>query len=217
MSLWASGALEGMKWIVEADELSDNSDSSGVDSETENDMLSEFTKNRKLSKAKYDEDNLRPVVDVTKEEAKAAWIHKFWNFIKFKDSYDFVLTTRTQYYSKNSQVYITYGWLANRDSLKRYGFCIPMNKYNHLQIKLSLDNSDQHIQQWKWLLQQLFAEVMSDQSSLVKSFKIFDQKFNTKILKFIKVLNCTLNENMVGNVLECKSVSLEYISLMRLW
>jgi hypothetical protein len=58
--------------------------------------------------------------------------------------------------------------------------------------------------------------VKSDDNSIVKSFKIFDQTFNSKILKFIKVLNCTMNESMVGNVLDCRSVSLEYISLMRL-
>lgn len=50
----------------------------------------------------------------------------------------------------------------------------------------------------------------------MKEFKIFEQRFNTKILKFIKLLNCTVSKSMVSNVLESKSVALEYISLLRL-
>ena len=62
----------------------------------------------------------------------------------------------------------------------------------------------------------MFSDVVSTEEMTVKEFKIFDQRFNTKILKFIKVLNCTINKSMVSNILESKSIALEYISLMRL-
>ena len=44
ISLRASGALEGLQRIVEKDELGNESDSSGVDSEKENDMFKEMKK-----------------------------------------------------------------------------------------------------------------------------------------------------------------------------
>jgi len=65
------------------------------------------------------------------------------------------------------------------------------------------------------LISQLFSDVVvSSEEKIVKEFKIFDQRFNTKILKFIKVLNCTISKTMVSNVLESKSLALEYISLL---
>ena len=163
---------------------------------------------------KAPDETQEPPKDFSKEDAKAAWEQKFKTFAKLKDSYEFVLTTRTQYFAKDSQVYITYGRLCNRESLKRYGFCNPLNKYNYLQIKLQLSSQDPHIQKRRFLISQLFSDVVSTEEQTVKEFKIFEQRFNTKILKFIKLLNCSVSKSMVSNVLESKSVALEYISLL---
>lgn len=96
-SLWASGALEGLTWIVEVGELSDDSDSSGIDSETENDMFDEIRR-KKWEKDEEEEsssDEEKKEKDVTKEEAKALWDKKFRAFKHHANQYEFVLTTWT--------------------------------------------------------------------------------------------------------------------------
>ena len=61
---------------------------------------------------------------------------------QFPDDYDFVIRTYSDGFPKGSQVFLCYGRMSNRDMLKRYGFCIPYNKYNYLYIKLRIEPSD---------------------------------------------------------------------------
>jgi hypothetical protein len=78
-SIRASGQLEGMRRIAEIDELSEgDEESSGVDSENENDMMTEFKRNHKKKK-EFDDlvKRSKERVDVTKEEARESWVHKF--------------------------------------------------------------------------------------------------------------------------------------------
>lgn len=73
-SLWASGALEGLTRIIEKDELGNESDSSGVDSEGENNMFNEMKKRLKeVEEDKQEDKNQNEEKDFSKEDAKTAW------------------------------------------------------------------------------------------------------------------------------------------------
>jgi hypothetical protein len=49
-----------------------------------------------------------------------------------------------------------------------------------------------------------------------KHFKLYFQKLNTKILKFIKILNFNPDLDDFSSILESRSLSLEYLSFQRL-
>ena len=92
-------------------------------------------------------------------------------------------------------MYLCYGRMSNRDSLKRYGFCLSSNKYNHMYIKLRLEQNDEEFPYRQYIIQKFFSvdkqnkaekdsfQVIepSDQSLDVQSrhFKIYYQKLNT--------------------------------------
>ena len=59
-------------------------------------------------------------------------------------------------YPRNSQIYICYGRMQNRDMLKRYGFCTQHNKYNNIFLKLRLDTSDPDFKYRYYIIQKFF-------------------------------------------------------------
>jgi hypothetical protein len=69
------------------------------------------------------------------DSQKALWEK---TFDKVDAEYDFVIRAGKIGYPKGSQVYICYGRMSSREMLKRYGFCLPHNKYNNVYIKMKL-------------------------------------------------------------------------------
>ena len=49
-----------------------------------------------------------------------------------------------------------------------------------------------------------------------RHFKIYYQKLNTKVLKFIKILTFNVREDDLAVIVETRSISLEYLSFKRL-
>jgi len=49
-----------------------------------------------------------------------------------------------------------------------------------------------------------------------RHFKIYYQKLNTKVLKFIKILTFNVKEDDIACIIESRSLSLEYLSLKKL-
>jgi len=49
-----------------------------------------------------------------------------------------------------------------------------------------------------------------------RHFRIYYQKLNTKVLKFIKILTFQVKEDDIACIIESRSLSLEYISLTKL-
>ena len=134
------------------------------------------------------------------------------------EDFDFILRTYNDGFPKGSQVFLCYGRMSNREILKRYGFCLPYNKYNYIFIKLRLEQQDQEFMRRKFIIKKFFS-VDPDSDKLdvsSKHFRIYFQKLNTKILKFIKILLFNIHEDDISCIVETRSLSLEYISLQRL-
>jgi len=115
---------------------------------------------------------------------------------------------------------LCYGRMSNREMLKRYGFCLPLNKYNYLYIKLRLEPNDPEFAYRKYVLKKFFSiedpnNKKSGDSMDISSrhFRVYFQKINTKVLKFIKILNFNVHEDDISCIVETRSLSLEYISL----
>ena len=110
--------------------------------------------------------------------------------------------------------------MTNKESLKRYGFCIPWNKYNHMNIKLRLEQTDPDFMQRRFILKKFFSVENHDESESLdvssRHFRIYFQKLNTKILKFVKILTFNLDEDDLDCILETRSLSLEFLSLQKL-
>lgn len=49
-----------------------------------------------------------------------------------------------------------------------------------------------------------------------RHFRVYFQKLNTKVLKFIKILTFNVHDDDISCIVETRSLSLEYISLQRL-
>lgn len=145
------------------------------------------------------------------------------------DEYDFVIRTYNDGFPKGSQVFLCYGRMSNREMLKRYGFCLPYNKYNYLYIKLRLEPNDPEFAYRKYVLRKFFsiedpkanykqgpgsANDTMDISS--RHFRVYFQKLNTKVLKFIKILTFNVHDDDISCIVETRSLSLEYISLQKL-
>jgi len=83
-------------------------------------------------------------------------------------------------------------------------------------MKLAL--ADPHFKYREYILQKFF-ETESKQSesgdATVQSrhFKIYYQKLNTKVLKFVKILNFDVQRDDIDAIIETRSLSLEYMSL----
>ena len=118
-------------------------------------------------------------------------------------------------------MYLCYGRMSNRSMLQRYGFCLPYNKYNYLFIKLRLEPDDPDFLMKKHVIRKFFS-IDPDSSNPDKTdisskhFKIYFQKLNTKILKFIKIINFNPDLDDFSCILESRSLSLEYLSFQRL-
>jgi hypothetical protein len=102
--------------------------------------------------------------------------------------------------------------------LKRYGFCLTSNKYNNMFIRLKLEMNDPDFKYRYFLLQKFFQmDIQPDNEGCLsvqsRHFKIYYQKFNTKVLKFVKILNFNVKDDDISTVIETRSISLEYLSL----
>lgn len=73
------------------------------------------------------------------------------------DQYNFVIQSNTDTFPKGSQIYLCYGRMSNRDALKRYGFCLTYNKYNHMTIKLRLEQNDPDFRYRHYVIQKFFS------------------------------------------------------------
>ena len=112
--------------------------------------------------------------------------------------------------------------MSNRDMLKRYGFCLMNNKYNNIFIKLKLELNDPDFKYRYYILQKFFQiELENAQNSnqvcvQSRQFKIYYQKLNTKVLKFVKIINFNVKTDNINTVIETRSLSLEFISFQKL-
>ncbi len=155
-------------------------------------------------------------VKMEKNDAKKVWEK---TLAQFPDEFDFVIRTYSDGFPKGSQVFLCYGRMSNREMLKRYGFCIPYNKYNYLYIKLRLEPNDQDFAYRKYVLRKFFSiddPKKGDNNSMdisSRHFRVYFQKLNTKVLKFLKILNFNVREDDISCIVETRSLSLEYISL----
>lgn len=137
------------------------------------------------------------------------------------DDFNFIIRTYNDAFPKGSQVYLCYGRMSNRSMLQRYGFCLPYNKYNYLFIKLRLEPDDPDFLMKKHIIRKFFS-IDPDSSNPDKTdisskhFKIYFQKLNTKILKFIKIINFNPDLDDFSCILESRSLSLEFLSFQRL-
>ena len=156
---------------------------------------------------------------LSKEEAWRVWELTVKNV---PSEYEFQIKTGQDVYPKGSQVYICYGRMSNRDMLKRYGFCLMNNKYNNIFIKLKLELNDPDFKYRYYILQKFFQiELENTQNSnqvcvQSRQFKIYYQKLNTKVLKFIKIINFNVKTDNINTVIETRSLSLEFISFQKL-
>ena len=148
---------------------------------------------------------------LTKEESKIVWDKTFSNVDK---EYDFVIKAGKVGYPKGSQVYICYGRMSSREMLKRYGFCLQHNKYNNIYIKMKLALNDPHFKYREYILQKFFQteskKTEGDVNVQSRHFKIYYQKLNTKVLKFVKILNFDIGRDDLEAIIETRSLSLEY-------
>ena len=110
--------------------------------------------------------------------------------------------------------------MTNREMLKRYGFCLMNNKYNNMFIKLKLEVSDPNFKYRHFILQKFFSMEPDHQNGGVnvtsRHFKVYYHSFNTKVLKFIKILTFNVKEDDISCIIETRSLSLEYLSLQKL-
>lgn len=154
---------------------------------------------------------------MSKEEAWRVWELTLKNV---PSEYEFQIKTSQDVYPKGSQVYICYGRMSNREMLKRYGFCLMNNKYNNIFIKLKLELNDPDFKYRYYILQKFFQVEISSKDNVVsvqsRHFKIFYQKLNTKMLKFIKIINFNVKTDEISTVVETRSLSLEYVSFQKL-
>lgn len=88
-------------------------------------------------------------VKVTAEDARKVWEK---TLKEVPEKYDFVIRTYSDGFPKGSQVFLCYGRMSNREMLRRYGFCLPQNKYNYLYIKLRLEPNDPEFAYRKYVL-----------------------------------------------------------------
>lgn len=105
--------------------------------------------------------------------------------------------------------------MSNREMLKRYGFCLTYNKYNYMYIKLRLDSDDPEFEQRKYVIKKFFSVDPSSEKMDISSrhFKLYFQRLNTKVLKFIKILSYNIKDDDICTIIETRSLSLEFISL----
>ena len=170
------------------------------------------------SEEEYDsEEDLVPKPGRVMSKSEAT---KIWEIILNKVPSDYTFQVKTgsiNTYPKGSQVHICYGRISNRQLLKRYGFCLTNNKYNHLFIKLRLDIEDPDFKYRFHILEKFFSmEIDKKKGGLQvgsRHFKIYYQRFNTKVLKFVKILTYDVKKDEINCIIETRSLSLEYLSL----
>lgn len=119
--------------------------------------------------------------------------------------------------------------MANRDCLKRYGFCLTSNKYNRVDIKLRLEPDEPDFKYRKFIIEKFFSvDKSGDTDDIVpegerahmdiqsRHFRIYYQRLNTKVLKFIKILTFNPREDDLNCIIQTRSLGLEYLSLKKL-
>ena len=86
-----------------------------------------------------------------------------------------------------------------------------------MYIKLRLEVSDPDFKYRHFILQKFFSMEPDPEHGCVnvssRHFKVHYHAFNTKVLKFIKILSFNVKEDDISCIIETRSLSLEYISL----
>lgn len=89
-----------------------------------------------------------------------------------------------------------------------------------MYIKLRLEVSDPDFKFRHFILQKFFSMEPDPENDCVnvssRHFKVHYHAFNTKVLKFIKILSFNVKEDDITCIIETRSLSLEYISLQKL-
>jgi len=104
-----------------------------------------------------------------------------------------------------------------------------------MYIKLRLEQSDPEFKYRHYIIQKFFSvddqkeqepsrhnynvqKMDNDQQIDIQSrhFRIYYQKLNTKVLKFIKILTFNVIDDDISCIVESRSLSLEYLSLKKL-
>jgi len=194
--------------------------SSGLDSDNDVDILAEESALRaKRLKKEADSKantNVQKEIKLTKEESKIIWDKTFGNVDK---EYDFIIRAGKVGYPKGSQLYICYGRMSSREMLKRYVFCLQHNKYNNIYIKMKLSLNDPNFKYREYIMEKFFQTESKkgegDVNVQSRHFKIYYQKLNTKVLKFVKILNFDIGRDDLEAIIETRSLSLEYQSLQK--
>lgn len=96
-------------------------------------------------------------------------------------------------------------------------------------IKLRLEQNDPEFKYRRYIIQKFFSvdktggkknfdEEEEDPSMDIQSrhFRIYYQKLNTKVVKFIKILTFNVHEDDLACIIESRSLSLEYLSFKKL-
>lgn len=112
--------------------------------------------------------------------------------------------------------------MSNRQSLQRYGFCLTSNKYNNVYIKLRLESTDDDFAYRQYIIQKFYSvdclKKNGNESMDVTSrhFNVHYQKFNSKILTFMKILHFNVKEDDLECIIGTRSISLEFVALQNL-
>ena len=87
-----------------------------------------------------------------------------------------------------------------------------------MNIKLRLEQQDPDFAQRHFIIKKFFCIEKESMSLDVSSrhFKIYFQRLNMKVLKFVKILTFNINEDDLACIMETRSLSLEFLSLQRL-
>lgn len=97
-------------------------------------------------------------------------------------------------------------------------------------IKLRLEQADPEFKYRHYIIQKFFSvdknsnleEADKDDEEVgaidiqSRHFKIYYQKLNTKVVKFIKILTFNVHEDDLACIIESRSLSLEYLSFKKL-
>jgi hypothetical protein len=113
--------------------------------------------------------------------------------LKFNPADYFLISTSTQTYQTNSQVYNFYGQFSNEYLLKWYGFCYFNNKHDYISVILHLPKYEDF--EFDRLLKIFFQDFLTEtvNQTLMKSyntlrFKLKSKKFNLDFIILIIIL-----------------------------
>jgi hypothetical protein len=91
-----------------------------------------------------------------------------------------LVSTKSDRFEPNNQVFFRYGRNSNRNLLLDYGFCIEGNKYEHVWISFDLTEEMRASQGLMKVLQQ-------KKASLHQKFKLYHHILNMDIIIFLRL------------------------------